>query len=523
MKKQTFIKGSMILMALGFISRAFGVFFKVPLDYLVGEEGQGLYYILYPVYAALISMASVGLTVALSRQIATYCARDKRDYAWAVFEIAFKIFLIFGIIFTVILWLGSPYIIRVLKWPIQTYWGLMGLVLAPLFISMVSAFRGLFQGHENMIPTGVSMIIEQFARVIVGIGLTWYIMNMYSDVGKAVGGATFGATAGGLFALVYLVYIFVKYKDSIVEKTSHIDKSDRKYILKELVFIAIPVAFGSAVISIMSLVDSLMLPAMLNDLTHSSQKTLELIGGYSRANTIMNIPLIIAISISTSIVPFVAKAWEKKEYDIVKRRIDMGMKIGTLLALPATFGIAILSKNLVALIFSSVVGYRVLVPLSFALILMIYAQIQTNVLVAVGSSVIPVVNMFIGVGVKVIFNILLLKSSDTKLVDVGIAVVIAYVIIVLLNGVAISTRTGYKADILKQFAKPIIACILMVISIVIIVFIGERYIVNHDKILTLFAVIVGGITYLVSIIKIKYLNSRDMEQIPGINVISKFL
>lgn len=78
MKRQSFIKGSLILMVLGFISRAFGVFFKVPLDYLVGEEGQGLYYILYPVYAAFIAMSSVGLTMALSKQIAQYRATNKK-------------------------------------------------------------------------------------------------------------------------------------------------------------------------------------------------------------------------------------------------------------------------------------------------------------------------------------------------------------------------------------------------------------------------------------------------------------
>ncbi len=528
MKKQTFIKGSMILMLLGFISRAMGVFFKVPLDYMVGEEGQGLYYILYPVYATLISMASIGLTVALSRQIATYTARDKKDYAWAVFQIGFKMFLLFGVIFSLCIWLGSPTIIKMLKWPTATYWGMMGLVFAPFLISMVSAFRGLFQGHENMVPTGISMIIEQFTRVVVGIGLTWYIMNISSDIGMAVGGATFGATAGGAVALIYLVREFIKYKNSLVENTNHISSGDKDIIFKDLIRIAIPVAFGSAVISIMSLVDSIMLPSILTELTSSSQKSLELIGGYSRANTIINIPLIIAISISTSIVPFVTKAWEKGEGDVVIRRVDMGMKIGTFLAFPAAIGMAILSERLISLIFSSNVGYEVLIPLAFSLILMIYAQIQTNVLVAINSPIIPVITMLMGVVVKVVMNLLLLQSPNTNLVEVGIAVFISYLVIVILNEIFVYKKTKYKANLVQQFIKPTTSVILMGIVIYIVLF-GFQWMDNleisviNDKLISLFAILVGGVVYLISIVKMKYLSSSDMAQIPILSKLDRMI
>ncbi len=76
---------------------------------------------------------------------------------------------------TIVLFAGVNHIITLLKWPEETYWGLIGLGAAPLIVSIMSAFRGLFQGHENMVPTGVSMIIEQFARVVFGIGLTWFL------------------------------------------------------------------------------------------------------------------------------------------------------------------------------------------------------------------------------------------------------------------------------------------------------------------------------------------------------------
>lgn len=48
MKKQTLIKGSLILAAASIIARFVGIFFRIPMDYLVGPQGMGIYYYPYP-------------------------------------------------------------------------------------------------------------------------------------------------------------------------------------------------------------------------------------------------------------------------------------------------------------------------------------------------------------------------------------------------------------------------------------------------------------------------------------------
>ena len=508
-------------MILGFISRAFGVFFKVPLDYLVGEEGQGLYYILYPVYAAFIAMSSVGLTMALSKQIAEYRATNKDSHAWMSFKLAFGLFLGFGLIMTIVLFAGVNHIIALLKWPDETYWGLMGLGAAPLIVSIMSAFRGLFQGHENMVPTGVSMIIEQFARVVFGIGLTWFFMDKYNDIGLAVGGATFGAAAGGLFATIYLVTTFMSYKKHIIVKDEEIGREEKKIILKKLLSMAVPIAMGSAIISVMGLVDSVMLPAALTELTGDSHDALELIGGYSRANTIMNIPLIISLSISTSIVPFVAKAWELKEFDVVHRRIGMGMKMGTLLAFPAAVGIAVLSHDLVGLIFSSTIGGQVLVPLAFSLVFIIYSQIQTNVLNAIGKPIVPVRNMLLGVAVKVILNLLLVPNPQFGLMGAGYGVITAYVATTILNSRSIKKYTGYTFDIKKLIRKPTISVAGMWLGLVMTGIVFDQ--VLPGRLVTIVSVGIGAVIYGLLIIKQQYLEPSEISQMPALQKLENIL
>ncbi len=44
---------------------------------------------------------------------------------------------------------------------------------ALLFVPLFSAFRGYFQGRQNMNPTAISEITEQLIRVIVGLYLAY--------------------------------------------------------------------------------------------------------------------------------------------------------------------------------------------------------------------------------------------------------------------------------------------------------------------------------------------------------------
>ena len=68
MKKQSLIKGSIILGFAGILTRFLGLFFRWPLIMLIGDEGIGYYQMSYPLYMFFIAMAS-GVPVAISKMI----------------------------------------------------------------------------------------------------------------------------------------------------------------------------------------------------------------------------------------------------------------------------------------------------------------------------------------------------------------------------------------------------------------------------------------------------------------------
>ena len=68
MKKQSLIKGTFILGFAGILARCIGMFFRIPLTILVGDEGLGYYQMAYPLYMLFIAIAS-GVPLAMSKMI----------------------------------------------------------------------------------------------------------------------------------------------------------------------------------------------------------------------------------------------------------------------------------------------------------------------------------------------------------------------------------------------------------------------------------------------------------------------
>lgn len=68
MKKQSLIKGSLILGLAGMLAKVLGFFFRWPLIMLIGDEGIGYYQLSYPLYMFFVAMAS-GVPIAVSKMI----------------------------------------------------------------------------------------------------------------------------------------------------------------------------------------------------------------------------------------------------------------------------------------------------------------------------------------------------------------------------------------------------------------------------------------------------------------------
>lgn len=494
MKKQSLVKGTLILGIAGISARFLGLFFRWPLQMLIGDEGVGYYQMSYPLYMFFVAVAS-GVPVAISKMVSESRAIGNEEGVILVFKKAMLLMLFMGIGFTALLLIFSNAIIRFLRWDIKSYYSLIGIAFAPMFISIMSAFRGFFQGFQNMNPTAVSQIIEQCGRVIVGVGLAYILLP--KGIQYSAGGASLGAAAGGILGGIYLFYKFLRVQKEFETK----NVKDDTAVLGKLLYIAIPISLGAAVGTVMSLIDSVVVPQKLLEAGFTYKEAAILYGQLTgKAYTLVNVPLTLSTALSASLMPIIAEAYILSRKFEIKSKVDMAIRISMAIALPSFLGLFFMSYQVLSIIFpGQSAGYNILKYLSISLPFIVLAQTTTSVLQGIGKYVMPVMNLVLGCVAKIILTWIIVPIPGINIYGAIIGTIAGYIIASLLNLRLLKKTLRIKINYYGVMIKPAYASILMIICVVFINYYVYNY-TGNIAVSAIIAILGGVIVYSILII-----------------------
>lgn len=505
MKKQSLIKGSLILGIAGILTRFLGIFFRWPLIMLIGDEGVGYYQMTYPLYMFFIAIAS-GIPVAMSKLISESNAIGDIKGSFLVVKESAVLTIFIGTGTSLILFLFSKQIINFLQWDDKAYYSLIGISFAPMIISIVTIFRGFFQGFQNMTPSAISQILEQVGRVVIGVGLAYILLP--KGIEFSAGAASLGATAGGILAAIFL---YTKYKK--VKKSYNINRINYNTdVLNKILKMAIPISLGSTVGTIMSLIDSVLVPQKLLDAGCSKIESTVLYAQLTgKASVIVNIPLTLSIALCTSLIPIIAECYILNKKREIENKIELAIKLSTVIAIPCMFGIFFMAAPIMKLIFPGrYEGIDILKYLSLSIPFIIITQTTTSILQGVGSYIIPVINLFFGCIVKVILTMILVPISYINIYGAVIASVCAYVVVSILNILIMRVKFGYKMKLYNNFIKPTYAATLMMIAVILCYTYLYKYTLSNS-ISCLISVAIGAIIYCIAILAFKVFTIKDVK------------
>ena len=106
-KSKSIIGGMTVLGIAGIICKLVGVLFSIPLTYVIGAQGQGIYNAVFPTYNLLLTISSAGLPVAVSRMVSSALAKDDPHSAKHVFRVALLLLTNVGCRAAIIMLAGS--------------------------------------------------------------------------------------------------------------------------------------------------------------------------------------------------------------------------------------------------------------------------------------------------------------------------------------------------------------------------------------------------------------------------------
>ena len=129
---------------------------------------------------------------------------------------------------------------------------------------ITSILRGYFQGINNMVPTAVSQVTEQFIRCITTIlVLTPFLIYQGYSLYDAGEGAVFGSIIGGILGLILLLVFFVWYKESQAIRDNKIHSEVFPLLSKCYYFQGFAFCISSLILVLFQLVDALHLYSLL--------------------------------------------------------------------------------------------------------------------------------------------------------------------------------------------------------------------------------------------------------------------
>lgn len=523
-----FLKGAAILGIAGIIVKILGAIYRIPLSNIIKPEGMGYYQTAYPFYQLLLTISTAGFPVAIAKLVSEKRALGDFRSAYKVFKVALVGLIFGGILTSIFVSFSAKSIVNSIG-NTHAYYSLIALVPALFFVPIMSAFRGFFQGRKTMAPTAISQIVEQLFRVIVGLSLTLVLLKRGIPI--AAGGASFGGSAGAIAGTLLMFIIYLKHRNEINKEINR-STINTEYtvpnIVKDLLFIAIPITIGSAIAPIMDTIDAALVLKRLQSIGYSEEISNELYGQLKgMAQTLINLPQVFSVAIAMSMVPSISDAYARKNRAEIKELISSGIRITLLIGLPCALGLFVLAKPVIALLYFNNTAQtiqstgEILTVLSFGVIFLTLVQALTAMLQGLGKTFIPVKNLAIGAIVKVILTYTLTVVPSINIRGAAISTVVAYAIASLLDLSSLVNVTKLKFNYKDIVLKPLISAVGMAIMVRLsFLMLGG---ILGDKIATLLAVGVGVVVYVVLLIVTGALTKEDFAMIPKGDKLAKKL
>ena len=497
-KKQTMLNGALTLVFTTLIVKVIGVLYKIPLTAMLGEVGLGYFSSAYDVYTPIVSISMAGIPIAVAKMVSQDVALHRYRNARQTYRVSFRLFIIIGVVGTaVMLLLAYPYAVWISKSP-NTLYSILAIAPAVFFCCAMSIYRGYYEGLSNMVPTGVSQVIEALGKLVLGLILSYAVIR----VGKhqfAAGGTVFGKTVqnldeamaeiypyaaaaavmgvtlGTMFGMLYLA-LRHKIKGDGFTRTDLVNSPkplSGQEIAKMMMALAIPVVASSLITNVTNIIDAdimgnpesagvmkaMYAESLIGTGTPDDSVTDYLYGCYSAAINFKNLVPMITMNFGVSALPILSAAWATKDHKTSRVTIESVLRLTLLIGLPAGIGMAVLAEPILMLLYGSrpylvPVAVPIMKAYGYSTALMALSAPITNMLQAIGRTDVPVKSLLIGAAIKIVGNYVLVGIPTINIQGAPYASILCYVIVVALNLYFLLHVSKVRINVTSVFFKP---------------------------------------------------------------------
>ncbi len=527
MKKNSFFEGSFIATFGIIICKIIGLLYVIPFYAMITSTGAALYSFAYSIYTVFLSLSTSGIPIAMSKLVSEYNSLEYHHTKEKVYDLGKKIIIILGIFFFIILMIFAPNIANFIlgnntssNSPADVTLVIRIISTALLIVPILSVTKGYIQGHKYMAPTSISNIIEQIARVLVIlIGCFVSLKIMGTSEKTAIGISVFAATIGAFLAYLYLI-IKMKKNKSLFKQNTTIKKEEKKfttkYLIKQIIFYALPFIIIDLLKSAYNLVDTVTITRTLTSLGYEqnvADLTFATIATWG--NKLSMIIISISMGITASLIPSLASDYVLKKTKEIDKKVNQAIQLLLFITIPMTIGLCFLARPVWIVFYSyDPLSIEVFQLFIFQAITFSLFSILLNITQTTNNTKITILTLFISFLGNAILNIPmmhLLNKWHIAYQGASVATLITQLIPIIFLMIYIhkKLKVNYKQTYIT-IIKITTASLIMLLILFLLTFI---YPLNYTTkipslIQTIIYSIIGIIIYTILAIKlgiIKYL------------------
>ena len=431
LKKQNFIKGSIILMVSAAAAKLLGAVFKIPLTNILGGIGMSYFSCAYSLFMPIYALTVTGLSSAVAKLTAQSAALGMYRNAAKIRRTALTVFSAVG--------LAGSLLILLLSKPFSTYFlgsseaaAAVAMIAPSVFFGCITAVeRGYYEGMSNMYPTAFSQVAEGAVRAAAGLLLCSFVTEhprtvlryfpCFTDIRAAAAAAgILGVTLSTAGAALFFgaMRLFTRAPR---EGESYV--MSRRAIVRDLAATALPVGVSSVVTNLTALID---MWTVIGCIAYFGCKT-SVPDGVSAAElphfvygsfagialTVFNLVPSVTNMLGKGALTCIASARESGDRAALEQGTAQALLASAVIAVPAAVGLGVLAPEVLSFLYprqtdEAAICISSLRYLMAGMVCLCVSFPLFSMLQAVGKPSAPLKIMLLGTVVKLAGNLILI-------------------------------------------------------------------------------------------------------------------
>ncbi len=459
LKKQNFLTGAFILIVANTVSKILGAVFKIPLTYIIGEEGMAIYNTSFNIYVLFLAFVISGLPFAVSKLVSEYSALGKQNMVKYTVKAVNRILLIIGLAGSALLYFGAEFFAPAMKEE-KAVFAIRMIAPSVFLVAAGAGIRSYYQGVSNMIPTAVSQVIESITKLVVGYILAKAFIEL--GVSVASGGAVMGVTIGEAVATAVFVVIYKLSERGKLNCT----QDEKKEVLEAVYKIAVPLLFASVISAMLSVVDTTVVRSGLIKSGLDTAEARRIYGAYTGyALTVFHLPVGILATLGVSLLPVISGAFAVNDLHKARKATFAAFKLTVMFALPCGIIMFFMGSEILQILFGNTASVYMLMMISPCVITMCTGNILTSIIQASGRIMTVFIYTAVGAMLKIILNTVFMEEMGIygAILSANISAFCMMAVSILIVRKIMSLKFRITETIIKPVLSGVLMCGLIIL------------------------------------------------------------